>query len=133
MVNVLAFMRFLGGIFRERVRSSDAVNTIPETVNRAARLLRVSLMVIFGGCRIKFDINHPEIIVPIASRFNALVSLIFSSLVGERGEKAGLLVKQKCMMRNEYAAVRRVARRAKTIPIRFESLERPNSNIRSLE
>jgi len=133
VVNSLGGLSLFGVVPRANVCRVDMVNIIPTIVSKKARFFEAGSMVIGGLVIMKFDMSHPDRIVPKASRFRAPVSFGFSSLAGTRGKNVGVLEKQKWMIRKEYAAVRRVARSDSRILRKLESLESPSSRIRSLE
>jgi len=71
--------------------------------------------------------------VPIARRLRDFIRFLFSSLVGDRGLKEGILPKQNNIIRREYTAVRRVAIRDIKMLKKLESLVKEVSSIKSLE
>lgn len=120
-------------MFWEKEIIRERENDAPIREEKKASFFRRSEMVKVGGVRIKVMKSQPEIIVPRASRLRALTRFLFSSLVGESGEKEGGFKKQKAIIRTEYTEVSRVAMNASLIPINFDSLVKLSSRIRSFE
>ena len=72
---------------------------MPAIVTTSGRLFILLGITRVGAMKINFEKNHPENIVPMDRRIRAPFRLLFSSLIGERGEIVGLARKQNKIIR----------------------------------
>lgn len=72
---------------------------MPAIVTTSGRLFILLGITRVGAMKINFEKNHPENIVPMDRRTRAPFRLLFSSLIGERGEIVGLARKQNKIIR----------------------------------
>ena len=73
---------------------------VPTIVTSKGRLFMSLGRMKIGVEKMNFEKNHPETIVPRASRRRAFLRLVFSSFVGESGSIVGLERKQNEIIRN---------------------------------